>query len=282
MTAVFRGYDQAALDRQYNNRARVGDFAALHRSWVVRSEAVAARVPAKIPVAYGADPRQCLDIWPAAGGGQGPRPCLAFIHGGYWQALAKDDCSYVVEPFVRAGIVVAMIEYRLCPAVTMTALYEDVRHAIAKLFDVASVHGIDSRRVVVAGHSAGGHLATMLMTEERDVSDPFAGAVSISGLYDLEPIRLSFLNAALKLDAAEARALSPVLRVPKIKPRMILTVGADEPEEYQRQQLEFADAWRRHGIEPRIVPGAGNHFDALDALADPSGALFAVTAALLR
>lgn len=282
MTAVYRGYDQAALDRQYNNRARVDDFAALHRSWVARSEAVAARVPAKIPVAYGDDPRQCLDIWPAASGGEGPRPCLTFIHGGYWQALAKEDCAYIVEPFIRAGIAVAMIEYRLCPAVTMTALYEDVRRAIATLYDAASAHGIDRRRVVVAGHSAGGHLATMLMTEERDVSDPFAGVVSISGLYDLEPIRLSFLNAALKLDAAEARALSSVLRVPKARVPLILTVGADEPEEYQRQQSEFADSWRRHGVEPRIVPGPGNHFDALDALADPSGALFAATMAHLR
>ena len=281
MTAVYRGYDQAALDRQYNNRARVGDFAALHRSWVERSEVVAARLPEKIHVAYGTDPRQCLDVWPAAGQGVGAKPCLAFIHGGYWQALDKDDCAYIVEPFVRAGISVAMIEYRLCPAVTMTQLYDDVRQAVAKLQAVAPTHRVDRRRIVIAGHSAGGHLATMLMTESPALGDSIAGVVSISGLYDLEPIRLSFLNAALKMDASEARALSPMLRVSKIKSPLILTVGADEPEEYQRQQSEFADAWRKHGIAPRIVPGPGNHFDALDALADPAGPLFAATMALL-
>lgn len=287
MAAVFRDYDQAALDRQYNNRARVPDFGALHNGWIARSRAVGARVPAKTSIAYGSDPRQCVDLWPASNRPvKGAVPCLAFIHGGYWQALAKDDCAYIVEPFVVAGIAVAMIEYRLCPHVTMCELFEDVRRAFAKLHAVAAQHDVDGSRIVVAGHSAGGHLATMLMTEDLAVlglaDDAIKGVVSISGLYDLEPIRLSFLNAALRMNAAEARALSPILRAPQSKAPLVLTLGADEPEEYQRQQSEFACAWRKHGLEPRIVPGPGDHFDALDALADPDGRLFAATMAMLR
>lgn len=279
MTAIFRDYDQAALDRQYNNRARVGDFGALHRRWVEQSRATVGQLGRPIEVAYGADKRQSVDIWMPAGATRTPTACLAFIHGGYWQALDKEDCSFLVAPFVAAGVAVAMIEYRLCPAVTMTEIVGDVRGALAALKSAAPDHGIDPARIVLAGHSAGGHLAAMMMTEPGAIA--YRGVVSISGLYDLEPIRLSFLNAALKMDAAEAKTLSPVLKPPLHKCPLVLTVGGDEPEEYQRQQTDFADTWRAHGVAAEIVPSRGNHFDAMEALADTDSALFKATMALL-
>lgn len=280
MTAIFRGYDQAALDRQYNNRARVADFAALHRRWAETSAAMYARLGSPETISYGRDLRQCFDVWHGQGPGDGgaAKPCLAFIHGGYWQALNREDCALVVEPFVRRGITVAMIEYRLCPAVRMTDIVGDIDAAMAELFKLAPKLHIDPSRVVVGGHSAGGHLAAMLLTRSAAAT---AGVISISGLYDLEPIRLSFLNAALKMDADEARRLSPVLLRPARGVPLVLTLGADEPAEYQRQQTEFAAAWRKHGVTPRIVAVRGNHFDAMEALADEGQPLFAATLDLL-
>lgn len=279
MASVFRDYDQAGLDRQYNNRARVKDFAALHRRWVEQSAAVMAELGPPETVAYGPDKRQCFDVWHGHGGGTGAKPCLVYIHGGYWQALNREDCSFLVEPFVRRGITVVMIEYRLCPDVRMTDIVADAEVAMAALLNQAAAFRIDPRRIVVAGHSAGGHLATMLLT--RSVG-AIAGVVSISGLYELEPIRLSFLNAALKMDAEEACRLSPVLLKAKRVVPLLLALGVDEPEEYQRQQSEFADAWRKHGFDPQIAPAPGNHFDAMEALADEGQPLFAAALDLLQ
>ena len=169
----------------------------------------------------------------------------------------------------------------------MDALAASVRAAVAWLAREGGRYGIDPGRIYLAGHSAGGHLVALLAgadwREEGLAADAVKGGLAISGLYDLEPIRLSYLNAALHLDAAAARRLSPLHRVPGRAAPLVLAVGGDESAEYHRQQADLAAAWRRAGLAVSEVPLPGrNHFSALDALGEPGGPLFRALVARIR
>ena len=211
---VFRHYDQQALDREYNNRAKVSD----HGAWLARypreSEATRAALPVRLDVAYGAHPGETLDIFPASG--PTPAPIQIFIHGGYWQWLDKGDFSFVARAFRPAGVAVVVINYGLIPSVTMDELVGQCRAAVAWTHRHAASFGGDPGRIHVSGHSAGGHLVAMLMATDWKIfgvpAHVIKGGTGISGLYDLEPIRLCYLNDVMKLSPADARRNSPVRR----------------------------------------------------------------------
>ncbi|MSP50292.1 MAG: alpha/beta hydrolase [Alphaproteobacteria bacterium] len=270
---VFGAYDQAGLDLQFNNRARVPDFATYLARFPAASSRARALIGSEIDLAYGPGPRDRLDLFrpPAP---KGKPPVLAFIHGGYWQGLDKSHFSYLARPWVRAGAAVVTLGYPICPAVTMTRLVASVRAGIAWIAAESPRLGLDGRRIVVAGHSAGGHLTAMAMTGP---GPDLAGGIALSGLYDLEPIRLSYLNAALGMGAEEARRLSPVHLPRPRSGRLVLAVGGAESEEYHRQQDTLSAAW---DVEARALAGL-NHFSIVDALADPSNPLFLTAAELL-
>jgi arylformamidase len=270
---VFGPYDQTQLDLQFNNRARVPD----HPTYLARYPEASARARAvlggRLDLAYGPGPRQKLDLFmPSASGRR--VPVLVFIHGGYWQALDKSHFSFLARPWLRAGAAFAAIGYPLCPDVIMDGLVASVRAGIAWLAAEADTLGLDARRMVVTGHSAGGHLTAMAMTGP---GPDLAGGIALSGLYDLEPIRLCYLNAALRLDADMARRLSPVHLPPPRGGRLVLTVGGAESEEYHRQQDMLADAWK---LEARSLAGL-DHFAIVDTLADPGHPVFQMAADLL-
>lgn len=273
--AVFGAYDQAALDLQFNNRARCPDFATYIARYPQSSARVRAEIGGELDLAYGPGPRDKLDLFRPKAAGSGKPPVLVFIHGGYWQQLDKSYFSYLARSWTRSGAAFVALGYPICPGVTMEQLVSSVRAGIAWVASEAGALGLDGRRIAVAGHSAGGHLTAMATTGP---GPDLVGGVALSGLYDLEPIRLSYLNAALRMGPEEARRLSPI-HLPR--PRgghLILAVGSAESEEYHRQQDTLAATW---DVEARSLAGL-HHFSIVDTLADQANPLFQTVAELLR
>jgi arylformamidase len=171
-----------------------------------------------------------------------------------------------------------VVEYTLAPAARMDAIVGEIRASVAWIIDHAKEFGGDPGRVFVSGHSAGGHLTAMAMTDPR-----VAGGLAISGIFDLEPIRLNYLNEKLGLDVAEARRNSPTLHLPPRAASLVVTVGLGELPELIRQSDEFAAAWRKRGLPGEYMPLAGHdHFSILDELARPEGKLVAALKTLAR
>lgn len=283
---IFRDYDQAGLDAQYNNRAAVPDHPAYFERWARDSAQARETLPCRLDLAYGPGERERLDIFPAGGGASAP--ALVFIHGGYWKGLDKSDFSYPATALVDAGIAYVAIRYPLAPAAGMDEIVASVRRALAWLWREGRGHGVDPARLVVSGHSAGGHLTAMLLATDWPAvaddlpADLVKGGLSISGLYDLEPVRLSYHNAELRLDAAAARRNSPLHHLPATAPPLALVVGAEETDEFRRQQQEFLAAWRARGLEGSGAEFAGlNHFSIVDGFYDPASPLQRTARALL-
>jgi len=284
---IFHAYDQAGLDAEYDNRAKVPDAmdylsrsADLSRAWR-RSRGGELNVP------FGAGADEVLDIFPAQPGPAGPVPIQVFIHGGYWRMLSKDDYSYVARAFTPKGCATVVVNYGLIPNIDMDELVRQCRAALAWIYGNAAGFGGDRERIFISGHSAGGHLVAMLMATDWPAFasqlpeapphlpiDLVKGGCGISGLYDLEPIRLCFLNDALQLSPEAAARNSPVLLAPGAASPLLLTVGGDEGPEYLRQSEALAAAWRRHGnnVEVVVMPGQ-NHFSIVDQLSDPDAKL---------
>jgi arylformamidase len=265
--------DQAALDADYNLRAAVPEHPAWFERYATTSAAFRARWPGLLDLAYGDSPRQAIDLF-LPESPQTPRPpLLVFIHGGYWQALDRKDFSFVAEPLVEAGAAVALVGYDLAPAVDMDTIVDQIRHAIAWLHRQAGAQGFDPERICLAGHSAGGHLAAMALATDWTAfglpADLVKGVCAISGVFDLEPIRLCYLNDVLRLDAGQARRNSPVLLPPRAYCPVMLTVGERETEAFHRQSGAYADALRRAKLacELTVQPGL-DHFAIVMAMTD--------------
>ncbi len=265
---LYRGMDRAALDAAYNNTEAVGIAKrdAYVAARVARSDAFRRTHAGRIDLRYGPGARQRLDVFPCGTAGA---PTLVFIHGGYWQQNDKEPFAFIGEGLLPAGFNVAVVEYTLAPAARMEAIVAEIRACVAWVIDHAKEHGADPRRVFVSGHSAGGHLTAMAMTDAR-----VAGGLAISGIYDLEPIRLNYLNEKLGLDSAEAQRHSPILHLPARAAPLIVTVGLGELPELIRQSEEFATAWQKRGLPGQYLPLPGHdHFSILDELARSDGKL---------
>lgn len=271
---VFLGYDRAALDREYDNRGKVARHAEYLAAYPAESARARDALPARLDLRFGPAPGETLDLFLPAGGG--PAPVHVFVHGGYWRALDKADWSYVARAFQPGGALVAVVNYALIPSVDMDELVRQVRASVAWLHRNAGAFGGDPARITVSGHSAGGHLVAMLMSTDWPrvaglPADTIKAGCGISGLYDLEPIRLSYLNDTLGLSAEAARRNSPVHLVPEASPgRLLLAVGGLEGDEYHRQTDTLAAAWRRRGLAVEVLDLAGeDHFSIVAQLGDP-------------
>ncbi len=287
---IFRDYDQAALDRELNLRARWPDHPQFFERWARDSAAVRAARPAHLDLAYGAGKDETLDLFPIEGASPGERgaPLLAFIHGGYWQALDKSDYSYLAPAFAADGIAFASLNYGLAPDTRIGTMIDQVRAALIWLHRQAAGYGIDPANIVVAGHSAGGHLAAMALSTDWTALDPalpgdlLAGGCAISGVYDLEPIRLSYHNKVLGIAPADVRPWSPLHRLPRRAPPLLMAVGAEETREFLQQHAEYAAAWEACGLPLGEVDMAGlHHFSAVDALGERGHPLYAAVRQLL-
>jgi len=286
-----RHSDPVWLDRMYNNRARVPDHPAYFARWAKASAAVRAAQSSAIDIAYGDGPGETLDVFAAAKPGA---PVLVFIHGGYWRALDKSEHSFLAPSFTQAGVCVVVPNYALCPGtdaapVTIPHIALQMTKALAWTARHIAAHGGDPARITVAGHSAGGHLAAMLLgCDWRQVGrDLPAGlvrrALSVSGLHDLTPLRRTpSLQDALRLTAGDARRASPALWPAPRGARLYCAVGAQESEEFIRQNALMAKAWGAAVVPvAETVPGC-NHFSVLDELAEPSSRLHRLTMDLVR
>lgn len=261
--SLYRGMDRDALGRAYNNSAAVPDAADKIADFLGRSAAVYASFDVKRDLAYGDGARQRLD-WIA-----GPRvgaPTFAFIHGGYWQSRAKEDFAHIAAGPLARGFNVALIEYTLGPEARMGEMVDEIGQAVDFLASCTADWGADPRRLCLAGHSAGGHLAACHRNHPA-----VSLVLGISGLYDLEPIRLGPLNDKLDLSPDEVAAHSPERRIAP-GARTLLTVGAIELPELIRQSTDYAVALRRHGerVEEIAAPGR-DHFNVLETIATPDG-----------
>jgi acetyl esterase/lipase len=267
---LYRGMDRAALDAAYNNTAAVGQ-AARDRyvaDWAARSDRLRQARGGALDVRYGDGPRQRLDVFRC---GAPAAPTLVYIHGGYWQMNDKEPYAFLGEGVLAAGFNLVLVEYTLAPAARLDQIVAEIRAAVAWVIDHAKQLDGDPARVFVTGHSAGGHLTAMAMDDAR-----VAGGIAISGLFDLEPIRLNYLNEKLGLDAAEAARNSPLLHLPARASALIVTVGLGELPELVRQSEDYARAWQRHGLPGQYLPIARHdHFSILEELARPEGKILA-------
>lgn len=273
---TYLGYTPEGLAAQYNLRAAVPDHPERFARWETRSAAARESLPHDRDLVYGPLDRQRIDFFPARRPGA---PVLAFVHGGYWQALSKDFVSYLAPAFVDAGISFAAIGYTLCPQVSVPGLIDEVRSALGWLHDHLQPLGGDAGRIFVAGHSAGGHLAAAVAATawaaRGQPPDLVKGVCAISGVYDMEPVRRTYLNDALNLDVATAHAVSPIHMAQPVAVPIICAIGERETTEFRRQQAAFVDICRTHGRPASTVALPDrDHFDAVDALGEPDHPLF--------
>jgi arylformamidase len=252
-----------ALRRRHPEREEVYDG---HRQ---RSAALRARNDCELDLRYGAGPRCLLDVFPAGEGA----PVLFFIHGGYWRALDKSDVSFIAEPYQRAGITVVMPGYDLVPAVRVRDIVDEVRTALAWV-----TARMAPKRIVVAGHSAGGQLAAMLALDQAERGGgPIVGVVGVSGVFDLRPLLKTSINGDLGLTKVEAEAVSPQLRLAALSPQaplmpLLAVVGGGETQGFKLWTADFVAGWRAGGGAATSVEPAGHtHFTILDALAESHG-----------
>ncbi|HEX7220793.1 MAG TPA: alpha/beta hydrolase [Burkholderiales bacterium] len=277
--------DAASLSRLYNNRDLVPEHPQYMARWAEASARARSQLPCYLDRTYGESAGETMDIFPAR---KGEGACLMFIHGGYWRALDKKDFSYLAPPWVEAGVSVAVVNYELCPRVSMEEIVRQMLRASRWLWLNARHYGIDPNKLYVSGHSAGGHLTAMLMCalwpafDRALPKDLWKGGLAISGLYDLRPLlEVDWLNGDLRLDGASALKLSPAFMPPATRVPLMTCVGGDESSEFLRQNALLGSRWRDVLAGDITMPGK-HHFSVIDALADPASALFAGARRLVK
>lgn len=273
---VWRAELDPHLDREYDNRAMTPEHPEITARWLRESEAFRAETPGARDIAYGSGARQAIDQFlPTA---PSASAALMFIHGGYWAARDRKDFSVMLRGVVAHGVEAYAPSYTLCPDCEIADIIDEMREAVRH---VAQVSG---KPVVVAGHSAGGHLAAALLASDWSAqgAEPVVlAAVSISGLFDLTRLLRTQVNRATRMTEQSAAAASPINMAPPSGLTLDLVVGGAESPEYHRQSAGLAQKWARAGVAVRYesLPGA-NHFTALEPMADPDSALTRRLAAL--
>jgi len=263
----WRKLSREALDSGLNNSAAVAGSGDMVAGWEKMSADMRARHGAHLNLQYGPRERNRIDFLKAAPNA----PTLLFIHGGYWQMRSKDSFTLFAKGTMAHGINVALIGYTLAPDATLEQIVAEIHSGIDYLAGQLAGLGADAERLIASGWSAGGHLTAMAMMNPH-----IKGGVAISGIYDLEPIRHSYLNVKLGLDEAMSRRNSPMLLTHALKP-MALTVGAAELPLLRKQTADFVSYRAKHGLPVTYeeIPGA-NHFTIMDEMAKPEGRITAM------
>ena len=272
------------LETEYSPRLTVTDHAQIFARWAREAEDYRAEMlksgKAELGIPYGESPRQFIDLFlPAAGENA---PLAVFIHGGYWRAMDPSFYSHMARGLNERGFAVGVVGYDLCPIVTIADIIEQVRRACASLWQRFN------RRMLVSGHSAGGHLAAAMVATDwqklwpKVPSDLVPVGYAISGVFDLTPLTKTSMNQDFRLDDAEARRISPIFWTVPAGRTLDAAVGDLESSEFKRQSRSMTDAWQQAKAETRYAELPGNHFTVIDALADPKNAMVARIAELAR
>jgi arylformamidase len=259
----WRAMSQDERDSGFNNSAAVAGSEEIVAGWNRRSTELRARHGAHLDLRYGPRDRNRIDFIKVADRG----PTLVFIHGGYWQMRAKENFTLFAEGPMAHGINVALIGYTLAPDATLDEIVAEIHGGLDFLFEQSPALGGDANRIVVSGWSAGGHLTAMALGHPR-----VKGGVAISGIYDLEPIRHSYLNARLGLDEAMSRRNSPLLQPGGARAPLSLVAGSAELPLLRQQTADLAAYRASYGLPVSYeeIPGA-NHFSVMNQMASPTG-----------
>lgn len=277
MPALYRQFTtQAELDAEYDVDRSVPDFSVYARHYTDESRLARHRLRCTLDVPYGPTREETLDIFPAA---EPNAPVFVFIHGGYWRMLSSKEFSCVALGLNQLGITTVVVNYALAPKVSIDEISRQARAAVAWVLRRIDRHGGDPTRVVVGGHSAGGHLTAMCVqtpwAEEYGLpQDPLRGAVMVSGLFDLRPLRYTVMQPQLQLDDGVIQRNSPLFHLRASPTPALVTWGDVEPPEFRRQSQRYLEGWRDIGNRAKAwaQPGA-NHFTAIYGFEDPRSLL---------
>ncbi|MBY6083662.1 alpha/beta hydrolase [Ruegeria arenilitoris] len=263
---LYRGFTQAELEREYAPSSMIGgDLAPYLAAYSALSAQARAQLTVQETLGYGDTPAQVLDFFPARAPGA---PLHVFIHGGYWQALSQRDSAMMAPALVQGGQAFATVNYTLAPDARLGQMVDECRTALMWLAIRAKSLGFDASHVTLSGHSAGAHLAAMVMATSADqfarIGLRVREVILISGVYDLEPISLTPVNDPLQLTPVELHDLSPTLNLPAPGPRYRVTVGERDTGEFIRQSRDYAEALRKtgHAVSFDLQPGT-HHFDII-------------------
>jgi arylformamidase len=269
---AYRGFRQDEMEFQYNPRVSVPEFPELARIRSAQARKVRDSAKSWLNVPYGSSPREMLDIYAAdkAGG-----PVLVYIHGGYWRSGSKEDNCNFVPTFTKRGATVVLVEYDLCPQVTVADIVRQTRSAIAWVYKNIVRYGANPSKVFVAGHSAGGHLTAMALAHdwanEGMPADLMKGAVATSGVYDLDMVMEISVQEQVRMTPEIAKQNSPLLHPPRVKCPLVVAVGGAEPKGWQQMSEDYFNYCKQHGmpVEYLIEPDA-NHYTMSEHLLDDS------------
>jgi len=270
----WRSMSQEARDLGLNNGLAIPESVDMVAGWEARSADLRKRYPEHLDLRYGPRERNRIDFLKA----REKAPTLLFIHGGYWQARAKEVFTVVAEGPMAHGINVALIGYTLAPDATLDAIVAEIHAGIDFLADRLPALGAAGGGMVVSGWSAGGHLTAMALSNPN-----VRAGMAISGIYDLEPIRHSYLNARLGLDETMSRRNSPVMQADGPMKPLSLAVGSAELPLLRKQTADFAGHRAKHALPVTCeeIPGA-NHFTILNEMISPRGRITTLIRQLLE
>jgi arylformamidase len=269
---------QEELDAQYDLERTVPDASLYADFYAKESEKIRAEMEHRLGVPFGPTLAEHLDLYPAPNWRR-DAPVLIYLHGGYWRRFGSKEFGFVARGPASRGVATAVVNYALCPHVTIDEIVRQTRAALVWTYRNAESFGGDPERLHVAGHSAGGHLtATLLATDwEGDYGlpkDVVKGACAISGLFDLAPFPYTFLQPKLQLTWGQVLRNSPILNLPDVAPPLLITYGGDETPELRRQSDEFFAAWKAKGLAGDLLPLPGkNHYDVIDGFLEAENPL---------
>ena len=275
MSELYKGFRPDEMEYQYNPRESVPEYPELAKVRAAQAKKVRETAKSWLNVPYGSSPRQMLDIYAADKPGG---PVLVYIHGGYWRSGSKEDNCNFVPTFTTRGAMVVLVEYDLCPQVTVTDIVRQTRAAIAWVAKNIMRYSGDPSRIYVSGHSAGGHLTAMALahdwTKEGLPQDCIKGAVATSGVFDLDMVMKISVQEQVKLTPDTAKLNSPFLNPPKVKCPLVVAVGSAEPKGWQQMSEDYFNFCKQQGmkVDYLIVPGA-NHYTMSEKLLDESNPL---------
>jgi arylformamidase len=278
---VYKNYTKADLELHFDPQKSVPDHAHWTEERNSASQQARKRLKSHLDVAYGDSPREVMDIFPAE---RSNAPVLLYFHGGYWRSGSKEQNCHFVELFVNAGATVAVVEYDLCPSVTVTDIVGQARAAIAWTYKNISRYGGDPSKIYISGLSAGGHLVAMALAhdwaKEGLPRDLIKGATAISGVYDLDAVLHIDVNQEIRLTPESARENSPLLHPPLSYASLIVAAGGAEPRGWQEQSENLFALCKERGVrcESIVIPGA-HHYSIGLQLTDPTSPL---TLAMLK
>ena len=267
-------------DLQYLPSLTVTNTGDVVADWDRRSAATRAKYPFIADIKYGPHPREVIDLFRVPGA----KATLIYIHGGYWRSFSKVETSFVVDGFVEQGVSVALINYPLCPEVSIGEIRSSIQNAFAHLYKTVLTDD-ERKSIVVTGHSAGGHLAALHLATDWKVfglpENPIVGVIALSGVFNVAPLIHTSLNDALRITETTATILNLNTALVRSKAKLVLAVGGDESEEFHRQTEDQAKAWAELNPETIDLPNI-NHFTIVDSLSDPAGKLHKRALSLLN